>query len=239
MANTPPPLNWPALIETFLLAGFAAMVLSKAMRGVLGYYIHPRYTPLLIAAGVVLAAMALLRMGSIYRARAAIAPGRGWSYTLLGMLLLFGTVTPAQPLGAAALDTRGIRSSAEFGSAARPRPSDSQQWNLLDWVFALGDSPPPSAGTAVLIEGFLFRSAETPAEEFMLARYVVQCCAADASAVGLPVRWQTAADLPRDQWLRVEGWLAWEERQGGLQPLVVATRVDRIDPPSDPYLYGR
>ena len=48
------PLNRIALLETALLGALAALLLLDAQRGVLSYYINPRYTGLVLVGAVAL-----------------------------------------------------------------------------------------------------------------------------------------------------------------------------------------
>jgi hypothetical protein len=64
--NTP-QLNWPALLDTTLFGAIGVMLLAKTSRGVLTYYIHPRYTALVVACGIILLAIGALRSRAIWR----------------------------------------------------------------------------------------------------------------------------------------------------------------------------
>ncbi|MFO8237492.1 MAG: TIGR03943 family protein, partial [Prochlorococcaceae cyanobacterium] len=60
---------------------------------------------------------------------------------------------------------------------------------------------------------------------------LVRCCLADATPVGLPVRWPAGQPLPRaDQWLAIEGRMAVD----GGQLEVVPERIQPIPRPARP-----
>ncbi len=64
-----------------------------------------------------------------------------------------------------------------------------------------------------------------------VVRYAITCCRADAAPVA--VRLARAPRIPAGTWLRVSGRV--ETSDGELR--LVAERIDRIAPPSDPFIY--
>lgn len=230
-----PPLNWPALIETVLLGSAAAMLLSKTLRGALVFYIHPRYTPLAIAAGVVLAVLALVRARAMF-APASHRPTRQTAaYATVALAVLLGTVTPARPLGASSLSTTTI--GARSGSVAQLPQGDSRQWDLLHWSIAFSIHGDTLAGQPADVVGFVFHERGA-AEGFVVARYVLTCCTADGSAAGMRVVWPGAADLPSDTWVRVRGTIGNITRDGRSEPALLAESVETVPQPKMPYLYS-
>jgi uncharacterized repeat protein (TIGR03943 family) len=225
------PLNWAALIETAVLTLTAVMLLAKAQRGALAFYIHPRYTPLVVACGVVLLLTAGARMRAIFgRAPESV---RGWRYLVLALPLLLGTLVPARPLGAHALS--GLSTSATFGDASLAT-EDSRQWNILQWAMALSIQDEGLLGQEADVVGFVYHDPARPLDGFFAARYVISCCTADGSAAGLPVVWR-GATLPLDSWVRVRGTIGTATIDGQVQPAVIATSVEPVERPANPYLY--
>jgi uncharacterized membrane protein YcgQ (UPF0703/DUF1980 family) len=63
----------------------------------------------------------------------------------------------------------------------------------------------------------------------------VRCCLADATPVGLAVRWPTGRPLPRaDQWLAIEGQMAVTGAAGKERLEVVPSRIQAIARPARP-----
>ena len=63
----------------------------------------------------------------------------------------------------------------------------------------------------------------------------IRCCLADATPVGLPVRWPAGRPLPpADQWLARAGRVAREPAPGGERLVVVAQQVRPIPRPARP-----
>jgi uncharacterized repeat protein (TIGR03943 family) len=228
------PINWPALIETALLAGTAVVMLSKAMRGVLIYYIHPRYTPLVIACGVILALIAGVRMRAIFGEAPQPLAGRKLSYLILFIPVLLGTIVPARPLNSGSLDLGDI--NAGLAGRSAQLEEDSTQWNLLQWATALSVRDSLEGKPADVI-GFVAHDPARPIDGFVVARYVLTCCTADSSGVGLPVVWPGGAALKKDSWVRVRATLGQIEIAGEREPALIASSVEPVEQPLPPYVY--
>ena len=225
-----------ALLETALLAGTGAMFLCKAWQGVLAYYIHPRYTPLVVGGGIVLLLLAAVRARGL-SADATASARRGWvGHCLLALPLLLGFAVPAQPLGADALAATptALTQPGQGGIALDGEPRD---WNLLQWGTALSIAVPDRRGAAVDLVGFVYHDAARPLGGFIVARYAIVCCIADVKGIGVPVVWADGAALPANGWVRVRGTLGAATIAGRPTPAFIAEAVEPVPQPDEPYLY--
>jgi uncharacterized repeat protein (TIGR03943 family) len=229
------PLNWAALIEAVLLGGAAAMLLAKIQSGTLVYYIHPRYTVLIVACTVVLVLIAAARLRGLFVRPTELLGRLRWRYILLALPLLVGTLVPARPLGAGAL------SGAAFDVSIVPGmdvpDDDTHEWNLLQWATALSVRGDELQGREADIVGFVYHDPARQFDGFFAVRYVVTCCTADGNGAGLPVVWKGGAALPPDSWVRVRGKLGTTVLKGQAEPALIAAVVDPVPQPANPYLY--
>jgi uncharacterized repeat protein (TIGR03943 family) len=139
----------------------------------------------------------------------------------------------------------GLPPAPSFADLASQRPSDETaeselafvlppaQRTLTDWVRLLRSQPDPSlyAGDPVRISGFVWPQDN---DQPQLARLLVRCCLADATPVGLPVRWPAGQKPRADQWLAVQGTMAMEEHNGQTRSVVVAEQIRPIPRPRRP-----
>jgi uncharacterized repeat protein (TIGR03943 family) len=109
------------------------------------------------------------------------------------------------------------------------------QRSLTDWVRLLRAAPDPHlyAGEPVRISGFVLA---VPGEQPQLARLLVRCCLADATPIGLPVRWPPGRQLPKtNQWLAIEGVMGIDSSDGQAHSLVLPRRISPIPRPKRPF----
>jgi putative membrane protein len=88
------------------------------------------------------------------------------------------------------------------------------------------------AGEEVAFVGFVARNADTPADEILLTRYVITCCAADATVVQVRVVNVTPARFEPEDWVEVRGQIY----PIGRQVIVNASSVEEVARPEKPYL---
>ena len=78
--------------------------------------------------------------------------------------------------------------------------------------------------------GIVAHVPQLPPDQFLLVRFRMTCCAADATPVAVPVRWAGAASLKDNTWVKVSGQTHPEAKA------VVADKVEPAREPSNPYL---
>jgi uncharacterized repeat protein (TIGR03943 family) len=230
------PINYAALVETLLLSGTAALLFVTWQRGTLAYYIHPRYTILVLLAALVLFMMGGVRLHDLFAPQANRR--LNGLHLLLALPLLLGVLVPTQPLGADTLAGRGLDLSNTPLLSQQAVEGEPAQWNLLQWTTALSVQGEALQGESVDVVGFVFQDARMGRDAFYVARYVITCCAADGAAAGLPVQWPDGEALPADTWVRVQGTLATITTGDELTiPAIAADSVEPVDQPESPYLF--
>jgi len=92
-------------------------------------------------------------------------------------------------------------------------------------------------GKRIVTEGMVYRDAVVPSGHFLVFRFLIVCCAADALPAGALVEYDQAGTLEVDSWVRVEGILGLKVVDGLVFPCIKADTVASTDAPRLPYLY--
>ncbi|MCC6803503.1 MAG: TIGR03943 family protein [Anaerolineae bacterium] len=157
---------------------------------------------------------------------------------ILAVPLVLGTLIPSKPLGAEAISGGVSLSSAATVGAAQAFNVPPEQRNVLDWLRAFNNADYPSFdGQTANVIGFVYSEPSFAPDEFMVARFAISCCVADATAIGLPVHWANATDLQQGQWIEVKGAFKVSDFGGDPMPVIQAERIDQVAQPEHPYLY--
>lgn len=240
------PSRRTAWVKAMLLAALALMFAVKINSGTLTYYINQRFAWLALVAVLLFAAMALtaayrLMTRTTVESPLGAAHGRvsALGIGLVALPALLGLLVPARPLGASAVAGRDLSlgAPARAGAVAvAPRGGGSR--TIIDWLIEMGRNPDPSAlnGQSADVVGFVYRDARLAADQLYVARFTLSCCVADAAPVALLVQSSDAAALKNDAWIRVTGRFAAGAAGGTPAPVLVAERIDAVEPPAQPYL---
>lgn len=105
--------------------------------------------------------------------------------------------------------------------------------DLFKYLREAGQS---GVGQPVHLVGIVARGAMLPADQFVLLRYSIVHCVADAQPVGLLVQLPPGMVATTNDWVEVDGALSSSARDGSNLISVVATRVTSTDEPAYPYL---
>jgi uncharacterized repeat protein (TIGR03943 family) len=214
-----------ALIRPLALALWGAVLLWSNLSGRLDLLLRGVFHPLVGLSGVALLALALQQL---LRGRQERQWNRGWA--LSALLAIAVLAWPPNP----SFSDLAANRNSDLGDAVELDfllpPS---QRSLTDWVRLLRSQPDPAlyAGDPVRISGFVLTQPDGPPQ---LGRLLVRCCLADATPIGLPVRWPPGATPPADQWLAVEGTMGVETIAGQPRSVVLPSRIRRIPRPSRP-----
>jgi uncharacterized repeat protein (TIGR03943 family) len=110
-------------------------------------------------------------------------------------MLLAALVVLANPPRPSLSTLAANRSASDLGASPLTFLSPPEQRSLTDWVRLLRNQPDPAlyAGEPVRVSGFVLA---VPGQAPELARLLVRCCLADATPVGLAVRWPPGRPSP-------------------------------------------
>ncbi len=253
------------LLKAIVLAASGLMFYAKISDGTLAFYINQRFAWLSLVAVIIYLALAMTMVYKASQHRRFDRPlgeltefdviplqarnprrpnAHRASWLALGLLVLpalLGFFTPARPLGASAIQSRGIGLTApdRAGTVTQAQRVATGPKNILDWLREFSRTADLSVleGKEADVIGFVYKDPRAKQDEFWVSRFAVSCCVADATALGLLVRTTDAEMLKADSWVRVVGKFTVGEFAGERIPVIVAERVEPTQQPAQPYLY--
>ncbi|MFO7322050.1 MAG: TIGR03943 family protein [Chloroflexota bacterium] len=241
-------LDRQTLLKTLILFGLGLYFIWNIASGNVVNYINTRFVWLSYVAAVLFLLLALSGAWNLLRSRRHEDAGAGdhdhrhgqMSWPVLALVavpLVLGTLVPSRPLGADAVS--GNVSLSVTGATTTDFTIPPLSRNVLDWlrVFSKVSDYDEVAGEPADVIGFVYREPDFGEDRFMVARFTVSCCVADASAIGVPVIWSGTSELQSDDWVRVQGQFVVEEFRGERVPVLKATSVELVEQPAHPYLY--
>jgi uncharacterized repeat protein (TIGR03943 family) len=237
--------------EVLAVAVWGILLLKYWWNGSLSVLVHPNYFGLIAMTGLALLIIGLVKGYQLYRyphapvaatGHLSLLPS-GWTTTLLLGTAIIGLLTTPRIFASTTAIQRGV---TEAISSTRTQPqsfrsaSQPENRSLVDWIRTLNAYPEPDTytGQKVNISGFVVAAPKLGKNYLLLTRFILTCCAADAYPIALPVQITSdTSPYQPDSWLQVQGKMATATLEGKRQLVVIATAIQPISPPKNPYDY--
>ncbi len=235
--STPAGWNGERLITAMVTGGWAAMFWFLLLSGRVSLYLGSR-TSWIAPAGAVL--LTIIAGGIALSARgrrdSPLRPHQVFVAAALLVPVILVTVSPPATLGSFSAS----RKASFSGKGLWTYWGTFDERSEIDLRFAAAAEFWPTArkllaaraGEPVDFVGFVARNPDTGADEFLLTRFVITCCVADATIVQIRVVNVTPGEFETDDWVKVSGPIF----PIGNQIIVMADSIEEIDQPRTPYL---
>jgi len=92
-------------------------------------------------------------------------------------------------------------------------------------------------GKQVEITGFVYREDDMLSNQFVVARFSVQCCSADATPYGVMVDYAGGGNFANDSWVHVTGTIEQSTYNGNEVMIIQATKAAKTSANKAPYVY--
>ncbi|PGT91111.1 TIGR03943 family protein [Bacillus sp. AFS040349] len=109
--------------------------------------------------------------------------------------------------------------------------------NFIAMTSILDENPDKFVGKKVEMLGFVFREHDFKENQFVIARFGLSCCVADASVFGTLATSPEAETLGDDQWVKLTGTITTVKYQDWTLPSIEVSEIDRVEQPESPYVY--
>ncbi|MFH0348542.1 TIGR03943 family putative permease subunit [Bacillus vallismortis] len=91
------------------------------------------------------------------------------------------------------------------------------------------------AGKEISMKGFVYFDEQL--NHYIVGRYGISCCIADAAVYGLPASFSENNEIKEGDWVQITGRLALFHKNGEQLPIVSVTHAETINTPKNPYVY--
>ena len=235
------------ILLSILMLMYGGYLIFIYFSGKVQLLIHPDYAFLTLISGVTLLALGVAGLAAVTTQKKFSSEriNRGTKgelliiiITIIGALL----IQPA-PLSTSTAMVRKSGLNDDAGISRRVEPvarfiMNSKKRRLIEWVNLFNQDPDPSQyeGQKAKVSGFVLKDEDLPQDYFMIARFILSCCAADARPIGIPVRFDPSAQtFENDQWIELTGEFFTSELDGETIPAIELTNYKNIPVPENPY----
>jgi uncharacterized repeat protein (TIGR03943 family) len=235
------------LARAALLIGFGLVIAKLLLAGQMHYYLSPGLDWLSVITAVLLASMGALELRNALRANDPVGRVPTDLVVTLGVLavpVLFSLTYSPHSLTSGALGGTPAAQlvlafdAAPPSSAAVPPPAPRRPiedvGDLLSYLRQAGQA---GVGQRVHLRGLVAHDDDLGGDQFVLLRYSIVHCVADAQPLGFLVLdappnggWQS------DQWVEIDGTLATQSRSGDQLVAIHAQQIVSSEEPLEPYV---
>jgi uncharacterized repeat protein (TIGR03943 family) len=237
--NEPGPrrrLSPTRVAGTIVLGAWAGLFWFLWLTGREAFYLSTRTDWVVPVAAGLLTAATIGRLASAkVTTPKPIAARELWIMGLMVVPVVLVVFSHPATLGTFSTGKRAGFSGTSFATSATD--IGSGELTLID--VAAGETSPDGeralakrAGEQVDFVGFVSIRDDTPADELLLARYVVTCCVADATIAEVRVVNVTPGQFSNEDWVRVRGTIY----PLGREVIVDASDISAVERPDHPYL---
>lgn len=228
----------PVFLWAIWIGAFAWLIDGGRYRA----FLQPRFWPLPVIA---LAVLTLFFIAFWYRYPGTAEPRNTLGHWLrIGVLLIpviYLYAGYGQSLGANALANRtaggaAVFSLEEFGRRM-PQPEYTPGKEVL--LSTLTMKPEVFVEKTITVIGCVYRDQNVPDAYFLMFRFFIFCCAADAVPLWVVVASEQSPALTTETWVKVTGRFRFESIHNNTVPMLLADSVEAIPapPPELRYLY--
>jgi uncharacterized repeat protein (TIGR03943 family) len=237
----PQPVRWSAvrIAGGLVLSAWAILFWTLFLTGRVNLYLSTR-TSWVVPVGATL--LTLAAAGRLLAARVRfpdpLSRREAVVLALMTLPVVIVLALPPETLGTFSASKKASYSSVNYSSPFGAITATSEI-TLLSVAAAQASDDGARAlaqrqGAPVDFVGFVARYPDTPADEFMLTRYVITCCIVDATTVAVRVVNVPPGDFATNDWVEVKGTIY----PLGHQAIVEADPggVTLVPQPAEPYL---
>ena len=235
-----------ALLLPLLVAALSLVFIDRAVQAGQQLQLHWRFGTLMLLTALILDGMAYY----LWRNPRPQQDRVGQQFQLGLTLVCLAITCGAALLPQKAVDYVSLSDSIQIVAPVTSSPVQMTPGNvvdlpqggltMLDWMqrFSSPDIH-PYQGAKIDVTGFVGYSKREPLGQFLVNRMTLTCCIQDPVPVGLPVAWQSTQPLAENTWVHVQGVVNIIEVNGEAFPEILASQVDVISQPNQPYLFPK
>lgn len=235
-AHAPKKLSPARLASAVAIGLWAGLFWFVLLTGRTALYLGARTHWVVPGGAVILTILFVGRLTSIRVERVEPIRARdSWTLAIIALPVVILMSLPAASLGTFAVSRRASLASGGFASGeAIPQTGDLSLVNVGSAQINRDSmrSLVARAGSTSSFTGFVDREPGQPANEFLLSRFLISCCIADALSIQVRVVNAPPGEFKADDWVRATGKIY----PLGREVILDASDVVKVAKPRHPYL---
>jgi len=256
-------INKAVLFKISIMLLFAGYFLVASFNGKAKLYIHPKLVPMLVICAFVFIAISFVLLKDLFKdgRKAKI----NFSMLIFIPPLLMALLIPAKPVAnnyseynssnqdtlqeqGDQTDTTDDMSDIGYDDGSGEETEVPQLQlkdnkivlddnNFVRWMDEIYNNLSKYDGKEIELTGFVYLDKRFKKDEFVAARSLMACCAADTQVIGLMCKYEGTSSLKKDSWYKFSGKIVKDTYEGKPMPAIKITNMVSTSKPKDEYVY--
>lgn len=231
------------VLKILLLLGFSTFFLYAVFSGAYVKYVHPRILPYMVFTAAVMILTSIFMFTDVLKSKKFDNNSWGLIFFVIPLILAF--TIPSTTLSSQSQvisnvqisnNTSTDNNSSESKTATEEKIIMTEK-NYYSNLYNFFSTPEAYVGQTVEMVGLVYVDDSLTDNQFVIARYIMTCCAADMVPVGFLCRYDKASELTTDTWVKVTGTIGKTQYEGETVPYIKAENVEKAEKPVNEYVY--
>lgn len=246
-------INRNELIWFIILLCFLIYIGYLFLSGNMKYFIHPRMFKYMIFSLIGLIILTCFQFKKVMKVSHNEKIKIG--YLLFLIPLMMGFIVNPKGLDSSISNTKGItmndsnianKNSSGTNTSKVFIKNGIVEFNDEDYVDIIediGSNTDKYNGKDIIIKGFIYKDKSFSSEQFVVARLLMVCCAADTQTIGILCRWNESNTLKKNEWVEIKGKINYTSyksegaEKSEILPIIKVQEVKKISKPAEEYIY--
>lgn len=255
-------LNSDIIIKVLILMCFALFYFKIIMDKEILLYVHPRIIPFAVFGMIAMFIVAIFLISDSYHMKKRRMRFKNYIIFVVPLIMVFcmQSTNADSSIKADEINTNSneILNAANlaYGNSNSPNSkaeSNGQNGNgniyrksnvievnannFLNSIDELIENSDQYVGQEIEITGFVYKDTTLKANEFIIGRFVMACCAADLQVEGIKCDSNNTQTYDSNTWVKVKGKIKTETINYKAEPVIVVEQIEKDPNPYTSYLY--
>lgn len=231
------------VLKILLLLGFSTFFLYAVFSGAYVKYVHPRILPYMVFTAAVMILTSILMFTDVLKSKKSDKNSWGLIFFVIPLILAFSIPSTTLSSQSQVISNVQISNNASTDNNSSESKTATKEKiimtdrNYYSNLYNFFSTPEAYVGQTVELVGFVYVDDSLAENQFVIARYIMTCCAADMSLCGMVCNYDQSSSLKSDTWVKVTGTLCTQEFNGKKEPCIQVVGIEETKAPAQEYIY--
>ncbi|MEN8905123.1 MAG: TIGR03943 family protein [Clostridiales bacterium] len=256
--------NIDSILKIVILAGFASYLLKLVITDEIKMFVHPRIIPYIIFSVIIMLLLSVFLIKDIFKPQRKKI---NFSFYLFFFIPLFMAYTlPISDINSDKMSYSSIKNSTDINDQENKANKDDEDDKLINSMMdqeekntndiklvnntiemnnenfmqcldEISINPKKYINKKVTVTAFVFKGDNFKENEFVPARFLMTCCMADLTPVGLLANYEKANLLNSDKWYEFSGTIIMGTYNKEEMPIIKISNHKSVPKPTEEYIY--